>query len=638
VEYLDSYRARGDLFLADLQGSVTRVTQGERLDHPDVSPDGSRAVAVQEEAGTSRLVLVDLDSGAVTPLTEYSMSVHWSYPRWSPDGRWIAAARWEQGAYLDVVLLDDGGDVRTRVTRDRAVDIAPSWSPDGHWLLWSSDRTGIPNLMAVEVNPETGEVGSVRQVTNLLGGGAFPAVDPQGSRIYFSSYHADGWYVETIPFRPQDWGDPLPTLPELRMPVDVDHLARRQEGPEESYSPFPTLRPTYWLPSFIEEQNVGEVEVLKPGYGLYTSVEDLVGRHALSFGGTVSGGYGRFSGVVAYTFAGLGNPHLSLSTSQSFDADSRPWAGITQQNDTVPIYRIERERSVTLGTTFFRRRARTDAFLSLAGSHLWEDTRFLEENLEESDRFFLSRPDVRLGELRAAVGLGTARAYAFSVSREEGIGLYVRSRTRADLQLPDSLDGVKGHDRSLQDVIFQGTLYKGLPWMGFGNHVLGIRVSAGTAAGAGADAFHYDLGGASGGAIPIGLSSISQGFFFPLRGYVDGDRSGTKIWSFTAEYRFPLALINQGPGLIPLHLNWISGSLFMDAGNAWGGWWRNRAGQIQDNPRQDALTSVGAEVMIRFLPFWYRNFDIRAGVGVPLVDLSARDAGPRWYVRLGPAF
>jgi WD40 repeat protein len=169
LRYTDSYRVRGDLFLVDPNGAVRAVTSGARLDHPDVSPGGNRIAAVEEGNGSNRLVTIDLGTGEVRPLGGEDPEELWAYPRWSPDGRFLAASRWRPGAYFDLVILTPEGEVLWEVTQDRAIDNGASWTPDGRWLIWSSDRSGIPNLYAVPVQPETGEPGAELQITNLLG-------------------------------------------------------------------------------------------------------------------------------------------------------------------------------------------------------------------------------------------------------------------------------------------------------------------------------------------------------------------------------------------------------------------------------------------------------------------------------------
>ncbi|NNM03830.1 MAG: hypothetical protein HKO65_01905, partial [Gemmatimonadetes bacterium] len=588
VEFTDSYRRRGDLFLTGQGGRATRISDAGRLDHPDVSPDGRRAVAVQEGFGTNRLVLVDLADGSVEPLSEYVEEALWSYPQWSPDGRWIAASRWRPGAFFDVALLDPRGEILWEVTRDRGVDNGPTWSPDGRWLLWSSDRSGIPNLFGVSVDPETAQPGTLRQITNFLGGGAFPSVDPRGEWIYYSSYHADGWRVERIPFRPDEWFPPAPLHSRFETGSDVARLRHRVDLEGEPYSPFPTLLPTYWAPTYREGDQAGDVEVLAPGYGLMTSGEDLVGRHSYSFAGTYSGGAASFNGFGSYSYGGLENPLFGLAASQSYDAGSRPWAGITEADDTVPIFLVERERALGASVALFRRRHRNSTTLTVGASHVWEERFFLEENLEESDRFRLTRPDVRLAEARATLSFGNARRFPFSVSPEDGVGLFLRARARTDLTLADSLKDVTGSDRSFSDLIGRFVAYKGFRGPGFGNHVLGIRASGGVAGGPGADAFHFEVGGASGANLPVEFIDLGQGLFFPVRGYPTASRWGRFAWSASLEYRFPIKLVNRGAGLFPLHLDWISGVLFFDGGNAWGPELGVRG---FENPARDALYS-----------------------------------------------
>ena len=160
VERADPYTAYGDLYIMDLEGGSERLTEGARLSQPSVASGGAWAVAVQQSEGTNGLVRVDLGTGDVSTLVAPVPDVHWAFPELSPNGRWIAASRWESGAYHDVVILDATGRGEPRgLTRDRAIDLAPTWSPDGRWLVWSSDRTGISNVLAAEVDQTTGLTG-----------------------------------------------------------------------------------------------------------------------------------------------------------------------------------------------------------------------------------------------------------------------------------------------------------------------------------------------------------------------------------------------------------------------------------------------------------------------------------------------
>ena len=109
----------------------------------------------------------------------------------------------------------------------------------------------------------------------------------------------------------------------------------------------------------------------------------------------------------------------------------------------------------------------------------------------------------------------------------------------------------------------------------------------------------------------------------PLRGYEQASRFGRWAWAATAEYRFPLALVNRGVGAWPLHLDRLVGSLFTDVGNAW-----------EPNPRRGPLVSIGAEIAAQLLGRYDAPVLLRAGVALPLVDGD----GAGVYVRVGLPF
>ena len=215
-EFTDRYRHYSDLYVLAVGGTVRRVTEGARVAAPSAGP-GGWAVAVLDGGGTSGLVRVDLANGALEEIVAPTADVYWAWPAVSPDGRWIAASRWAEGRH-DVVVLDTAGRLVHAVTRDRALDMAPAWSADGRHLVWSSDRTGIPNVLAVEIDPVTGAAGPPRLLTNVRTGAAFPRVDPAGEWLYFSGYHVDGWEIERVPFAP----DRAPPAPEPAARFDDD--------------------------------------------------------------------------------------------------------------------------------------------------------------------------------------------------------------------------------------------------------------------------------------------------------------------------------------------------------------------------------------------------------------------------------
>ncbi len=673
-DYTDRYRVFSDLYVATIEGSVRRVTAGARLTAPSAGPDGTWVVAVTEGGGTNGLARIDLRDGAMETLVAPATGTYWADPAVSPDGRWVAASRWTERRH-DVVILDADGRVVHEVTRDRALDLAPDWSADGRHLVWSSDRTGILNVLGAVIDPHTAAAGPPVMLTNVRTGAAFPSVDPAGEWLYFSGYHVDGWEVERVPFAP-DAGPPAPVLaarfdevvpaardagdtaphdgggtaaadPGGTTPGGAGVTATPPPGGAESavheYSPWSTLYPRYWLPALraptatapatVGDVQVPRIEVLGYAVGGRTSGIDLVGRHFYDIGVQVFTSGGRGQGDVSYEYRGLGNPTIGVTASQSWDAHG---VGVRQAGaDGSPetFFVLERERRLATSMRIHRPGVRTSTSLQFSAGLVRSDREVLDGALRLTDGYRLARPGSLQSEYAVSFSVSTARSHAFQMGNARGAALYLRARIRDDLNVPEDLARRRGVDLAAGDLTGRLRAYVPLPGPGFAAPVLAIRASGGMARGPGAHTGYFALGGASGDRVILaGLPSLGGGsVFFPVRGYETSTRSGRYAWSTTVELRAPLALVNRGLGALPLHLDRIFGSAFLDGGNAWGG---DASSSEDGSPRLRPLASVGFEASTDLLVLYRTPLRLRAGVAFPLVD---RD-GPQYYVRLGMPF
>ena len=640
LEFADRYRVTSDLYRAGRDGSVERVTRGLRISHADVSPDGRRAVAVQEGGGSNALVLVELSSGEVTTLVEAAPDRHWAYPRWSPDGASVAATCWRRPGLMDICILGEDGELVAEVTRDRAVDTAPFWTPDGTAVVWSSDRTGVPNLFAATVlGPGPAEI---RQVTNVLGGAVHPSVDARRRWIHFASYHADGWHLERIPFSPGDWFAPQPTSPRFTPPAPgpepPDGAPPPTEPTPRRYVPIQTFRPYYWAPLYVSREEGTDMDgathtVFEPFIGFATGGRDLVGRHSYSLAARLTTDASRFSGSFAYNYAGLGDPVLGLSMSQTHDASSRTLPVTDQGGGVHEFFLVEREQRMSLVSSFLRQRYRNAAALTLSGGLVREHLTL--QDVDGGEGPVLSRPSPRstFTQMRATLSFANTQRWALSVSRQDGVRGYVSARLRRETGLETDESGRIGIDGSFNEVTGEVSAFKALGRLGFANHVLAFRLSGGAAYGPGADQFHFDIGDAEGQPEQITGLTLFGGTsrLFPVRGYRSGFRSGRLALSWSGEYRFPLAIVDRGFGAWPLFLDRLHGSVFVDGGNAWGPVLGERG---YDNPAQPVLWSAGAELSLIVAPLYLPGLDLRFGTGYPLVGGD----GPAFYLRVGNSF
>lgn len=626
LDLVDPYRVYSDLYRVDMEGDQDRLTRGARLAQADVGRDG-RMVAVALGGAWNALVIADAEGRVARTLAAPEENVSWDAPRWSPDGTRIAVARAGAWGMYDVVVMDTAGRIVRELTSDRALDMTPAWSPDGRYVVFSSDRTGIPNLYAYDLQGDR-----LLQVSSVLTGAFQPDVSPDGRSIAFSWYRADGFHIARMPFDPSAWRPAPPVRaaaagPGMRGPPRVPGELADVGGPSRPYSAWRTLPPTTWSPTWIERDELGT------GIGASVGGSDILDRHAYAAAVTVYG-EGRTEAFGAWTYAGLGRPVLGASAYQEWDValGRRQWVG--PDDELVESALLERERSASLVATFTRPRFR---------SFMWVSTGL---NLRKRE-FELSDPEAAPGvevpelvpDLGAVLTIGrsTVRAFEFSVTPEEGwltaVTLEGRRYTRpiGDDTEPRGYVRVAGRTQA----------YRPFAWGGFARHVVAARVLA--AADVGSRSPGFAVGGLYGGGVASPLSAglgIGGELDFPVRGYGEGSQLGDRAVAGSLEYRFPIALVERGYRLFPLFLDRLWGTAFADGGAAW---------CLDDcpavlSPSRDArpLYSVGAELGADLTVFYHGGLQLMGGVALPLSEVGPPEGrvrpDPEFYIRFGRSF
>jgi len=105
LDFVNPYQERSDLWV-QRGGSEHQLTHGQRLATPDARASDALIVATQVIPGATRLVLVSRDGKSITPITHGSYDEQWTEPRWSHDGKHIAASRWLRGNVSQIVVID----------------------------------------------------------------------------------------------------------------------------------------------------------------------------------------------------------------------------------------------------------------------------------------------------------------------------------------------------------------------------------------------------------------------------------------------------------------------------------------------------------------------------------------------------
>lgn len=606
---------RGVALLSDLYdhdpetGRTRRLTTGARLADPDVSPDGRRLAAVQIDAGRRTLLLLDTarllrdaplasDALPILARTAEDEAVY-AAPRWSPDGRVIAAERRLRNGRSGIVLLDgESLAVLTVVASwDAGRRVTPAWSPDGRMLYFASDHEPGPFRIYAMPIAAGRPAGPPMAVLRVPGGARWPLPDADG-RLLFVGYTADGFDLFSDVVRPPrepagDAGGPAPLSPDRHAPGLADFPAGTP------YAPWSTLAPRTWLP--VIEREDGRWRL-----GASVGGTDVLGRHA--FGVTATWALepapasiasaapgGRPDWAAAYVYQRWQPAWYAAAEDRTRLLETVDAAGTVR-----PLARREQQIEAGVLRPFVRVRRTQTARLAYYAERVTNSTPSLAPRIDRAG-------------VRAAWTISTARRYGYSISPEDGWSFGATAEV---------LRPAFGSDGSADAFTVDGRAY--LP-LGLPHAVAALRGAFGASRGDRAVARPFFVGGVEENR---GLGVFGSDAVSLLRGFPETAFVGRRAAVLNAEARIPLGWPQRGVGTWPIFLNALHAAAFLDVGHAW-----------DDSPRwRDRKLGYGLEV----------SADVTAGFGLPLTwtagvawgDDGAGLVAPQrsFYVRAGRSF
>jgi hypothetical protein len=539
IEIDNNVALQSDLYAVNLDGGgKVRLTEGARAADPDVSPDASTIVCTIQRADRRELATLRIrpDGSTDQPVILLSETgVNFSSPRWSPDGRSIAA---ERGVDEIVVIDPVGKRVRGPVASSPVGrSVTPEWMPDGR-LLFASDREGN-GFRIYRTDPSTTET------WRLEGTGPdarSPTLSPDGRSLVFVGYTVDGHDLFLIPLESATWTRTNPeVLPPERPARATTTAATPDASTAPSYSPWRTIAPRFWTP--IVESDSGELVI-----GAATASNDALGRHA-------------YSAQVGWT-EGRGRPDWQVGY-----AYDRWWPTLfwNMSDDTDPFRDREiRTREIDAGVLLPVRRIRwTQSFLGAMHS---STDQLNCATCDQEDPLDITRRAIRGGWR-----VNASRAFGYSISTEEGWSSTATTELTREAFGSDGDGGAATLDvRGYLPIVPRHSVVAG-------------RFAAATTWG---DAAVRRVFSASGSGPRPG------GFFFGsdaiglLRGVPDDEIVGRHAIVANVDYRLPLCRVDRGIGTLPIFARVLHGAVFADAGHAWDSTFR----------LSDVTVSLGAEL------------------------------------------
>jgi len=410
-------------------GEKEIVAGAEGLFEPAISPTDGTLLACRREQARSFLVRVDQGHQEVlAPGLPAGANVF--HPAWAPDGKRLAVSVWRPPGRQDIFLLDTPQGPARPLTEDDDWDIDPTFAPDGRHVLFASDRSGIWNVYAMEVENRT-----LYRVTNVTTGAFLPKVSRDGRWIYFVRYSPEGDEIRRLPFAPDRWtAVPLDSLP--RLPAYSRYLAR-VEAPrpasgsaevrtgargtadiprQEGWDRLRSLRPALHIPlPTVDQQGLGAAIFLE---GL-----DPLGRE--SYSGLV--GYGLESRRLSYA-GGLQTYALPRSRLELLAADNAfPTRQKIPGSETAFLWRRDRMQGVRLAWPWLETTRALESFIGIQRSQT--------DSLAPRDWTLdnLPRPDFLTGRstvFQAGMAFTNTKRYPLSFSPVDGMSSQFTCWTR----------------------------------------------------------------------------------------------------------------------------------------------------------------------------------------------------------------
>ena len=575
-----------DLYRVDLQGDgLERLSECGRYRHAAWSPDGQRIVAVKNQASRNELHILDRN-GVLQEVVWRGQD--WETVGaidWSPTQDHLIAAVWRPATGWNLERFDLQHRQWTALSDDMAIDNQPQYTVDGRYILYSSDHGGVYNVRRYDTY-----TGQTITLTNCLGGAIFPAMSAEGD-LFYIGYSGDGLDVYYLP-RSRLASLPTPVVAKGPSGQPMQRTLEVKAAQAEPYSPWETLRPYWWFPHLLFDEQRSEI-------GVVTGGSDSLQRHNYALDLAYDTENAWWLGQADYVYDGW-YPLLKLNVEHEYDffldnndKVSRIRRDINQRLEIVfPL--IHRDSSWSFNLAAIKKQSE-DAYRATGVTALAKTT----DNVAG-----------------AALVYDSTERHIKSVSRSSG----------RDIAL------VMEDSDALGDSDYTGRVYLA-DWREFirlgGEHVLALRYVEGR----GTDNPNpFRLGGIEDDGSSI--SSLLNPYFntpfdrreFALRGYPEGlpQLIGRRMRLGSAEYRFPIQRIERGFMAPPLGVDQVHGSLFYDIGTTW----------EEDNEEKHYYRGYGMEVNVDTVLFYYLPVQLAFGYAKG-IDAGGED---KYYIRLGASF
>lgn len=266
----------------------TQITWGGRYSFAAWSPDGKQIIAVRNNLGNSSLELLSDTGKKLSTLWQGKNKETISSIDWSPAGDSIIASVWRPD-YNSISSLNKkktgnwnleqfsiSSHTWNKLLDSENIEAHPRYNSDGSAIVFTADYGEIYNIHKLDLDTKR-----ISTLTNLVGGAQYPTLNHDGSALYYAGFGPEGYNIFKLDMN----GASLPALSVSLLPPEKETISKQSTNIDNSivesssiissYSPFDSLKPTWWFPHLLVEDDKTEV-------GFFTSGADALRRHNYS--------------------------------------------------------------------------------------------------------------------------------------------------------------------------------------------------------------------------------------------------------------------------------------------------------------------------------------------------------------------
>jgi hypothetical protein len=504
------------------RGSIKQKSKNMHALYIDSFKD--RIAAVIRDTDEYRLVVYNKNG---EPLTLFKSSYQLSHCRFDSRGdRIVFAYKKERGTSGIAYIPAEGGEAQS-LFESRGINMFPVWHPKGKSIIFSSDKSGVPNLYELNLSNRT-----LKRITNLIGGATSCDISPDGETIAFAGCTKEGFDIFTTSYRSKRFESSKVAFTPLN---DSESMEVTTAGVQSSsYNP---LRHLPW-PAFYPLLYTSEVGDSNYSYHLGAGIfgSDPLNEHSYIFEGDLSLKEPQVTLYGNYSYMGL-YPDLSIIYYDStlFYSENNYPQGNPSNSTQRSLYRIGgAEASIDFAQYNYL------AVFTLGGYYRKETIQRYNTDTETN-----STSKVLNNNLSFSTYLMTAKSLTRTILPTGGF-LFINNLQLYNEKIGSDYDYYKTYGGL--------TLYS--PLLLF-DSIATLTSNYGYIFGDNNESSSFSLGKyKSGDSRSDAYSSDTIG----IRGYPAGTYLGQGLLTASLEYAIPLSQKHHGMGLIPLAVEkiWIS--------------------------------------------------------------------------------